>query len=149
MEICCKLVVSMWFPLCFPLREIAFFTQCMLLDKLWILTNQGYLRPGYLTNQVYWMLCYLTNQVYWMPMLLDKSGVLNAYVTWQIRDTECLCYLTNEGYLRPITWEIKGIAQVSWKHYRASDSFNYTFAINDLRQTKALKANKSYFVEAN
>ena len=27
MEICCKLVVSMWFPLCFPLREIAFFTQ--------------------------------------------------------------------------------------------------------------------------
>ena len=28
MEICCKLVVSMWFPLCFPLREIAFFTQC-------------------------------------------------------------------------------------------------------------------------
>mgnify|MGYP003692492213 CR=1 FL=1 len=28
MEICCKLVVSMWFLLCFPLREIAFFTQC-------------------------------------------------------------------------------------------------------------------------
>ena len=30
MEICCKPVVSMWFPLCFPLREIAFFTQCKL-----------------------------------------------------------------------------------------------------------------------
>ena len=27
MEICCKLVVSMWFPLCLPWREMYFFTQ--------------------------------------------------------------------------------------------------------------------------
>ena len=26
-ELCCKLVVSMWFLLCFPWREIPFFTQ--------------------------------------------------------------------------------------------------------------------------
>ena len=125
------------------------------------LTNQGYWRPllldksvileAYVTLQIRDTegLCYLTNQGYWRPMLLDKLEILKTYVTWQIGDTEGLCSLTNEGYLRPITWQIRGTALVSCKHYRPSDSFNYTFAINDLRQTKALKANKSYFVEAN
>ena len=39
-EICCKLVVSMWFPICFPLREIALFTQCSRLHSLRINENK-------------------------------------------------------------------------------------------------------------